>query len=77
MQLNNLENMETLHIKKEWLKEKEVVVEYPFSKSTLSKWRMNNKNLPFSKIGKFVVYRRSDIETFLNKNKIEVFGGAK
>ena len=55
-----------------WLTPKEVSKEYLFSTSTLGKWRMDNKNLPFSKIGKYIRYKRSDIEAFIESNKVEV-----
>jgi len=53
-------------IKKEWLSPKEVEAEYGLSVSTLAKWRMAKKNIQFSKVGKAVKYKRSDIETFLD-----------
>ncbi len=61
--------METL---KEWLNPQEVNKEFGFSTSTLAKWRMKNLNLSFSKIGKYIKYKRSDIETFLESSKVEV-----
>lgn len=57
---------------KEWLTPQEVNKEFGFSTSTLAKWRMNNINLPFSKIGKYIRYKRSDIEEFIVNNKVEV-----
>ena len=57
---------------KEWLNPREVNQEFGFSTSTLAKWRMDNLNLPFSKIGKYIRYKRSDLETFLESNKVEV-----
>lgn len=53
---------------KEWLNPKEVFKEYGFSISTLAKWRMDNHNLPYSKMGKYIKYKRSDVEGFLNSN---------
>jgi len=61
---------------KEWLTPLEVKNEFGFSVSTLAKWRMRNHNLPFAKMGKYIRYRRSDIELFLNENRVEV-GGAE
>jgi len=57
---------------KEWSNPREVQEEFGFSTSTLAKWRMNNLNLPFSKIGKYIRYKRSDIEAFIESNKVEV-----
>lgn len=57
---------------KDWLNPKDVYIEYGFSVTTLAKWRMINKNLPFSKIGKYIKYKRSDIEAFLNSNIVKV-----
>lgn len=55
-------------VNKEWLNPKEVFSEYGFSVSTLAKWRMDNLNLPYSKMGKYIKYKRSDVEAFLNSN---------
>ncbi len=60
--------MEKLQIKKDWLSPREVFSEYGFSINTLAKWRMDNINLPFSKMGKYIKYKRSDVEAFLNSN---------
>ena len=61
--------METLN---GWLSPQSVAREYQFSTSTLAKWRMSNINLPFSKMGKYIKYKRSDIEAFIESNKVEV-----
>ena len=37
--------------KKEWLTPREVANEFGFSKNALARWRMENKNLPFFKLG--------------------------
>lgn len=60
----------TAPIQKEWINPNEVHKQYGFSVSTLAKWRMDNKYLPFSKIGKYIKYKRADIEAFLNSNMI-------
>ena len=57
--------------KKEWISPFEVNKEFGFSVSTLAKWRMDNKHLPYSKIGKYIKYKRSDITAFLNSNMIK------
>ena len=64
--------METSNINKEWLNPKEVYQDYGLSVSTLAKWRMNNLHLPYSKVGKYIKYKRADIEAFLNDNVVEV-----
>ena len=56
----------------EWLNPQGVENEYNFSVSTLAKWRMQKINLPFSKMGKYIKYKRSDIEAFIESNKVEV-----
>jgi len=61
-----------MEVCKEWLTPKEVNKEFGFSTSTLAKWRMDNLNLPFSKMGKYIKYKRSDIEYFLESNKVLV-----
>lgn len=74
--MNNTQNKAveaiTAPIEKEWFNPNEVHKQYGFSVSTLAKWRMDNKYLPFSKIGKYIKYKRADIEAFLNSNIIEV-----
>ena len=60
--------------KREWLSPKEVEADYGLCISTLAKWRMAKKNIPFSKIGKAVKYKRSDIEAFLNASAIMLSG---
>jgi len=57
---------------KEWLTPKEVNEKYNFSISTLAKWRMQHLNLNFSKMGKYIRYKRSDIEAFIESNRVEV-----
>ena len=59
-------------IQREWLNPNEVHQEFGFSVSTLAKWRMKNIYLKFSKMGKYIKYKRSDIEAFLNSNIVEV-----
>ncbi len=59
-------------IQTEWINPKNVSTDYGFSTSTLAKWRMDNKNLPFSKMGKYIRYKRSDILAFIESNKVEV-----
>ena len=57
---------------KEWLNPQGVKKRYGFSVSTLAKWRMLNKNLKFSKMGKYIRYDVADIEAFIESNKVEV-----
>ncbi len=76
--VNNMEAKrevrETLLAKgqKEWLSPQDVKNTYQFSTSTLAKWRMNKINLVFHKMGKYIRYKRSDIEAFIESNKVEV-----
>ena len=56
----------------EWLNPQGVHAKYGFSTSTLAKWRMLKINLEFSKMGKYIRYKRSDIEAFIESNKVEV-----
>ncbi|MEA2028304.1 MAG: helix-turn-helix domain-containing protein [Campylobacterota bacterium] len=57
---------------KDWLTPLEVHQQYGLSISTLAKWRMDRKYLPFSKVGKYIKYKRSDIEDFLESNMVGV-----
>jgi predicted DNA-binding transcriptional regulator AlpA len=56
----------------EWLNSQGVSKRYGISTSTLAKWRMEKKNLKFSKVGKYVKYKVSDIEAWLEANSVEV-----
>ena len=56
---------------KEWLSAIEVSKEFGFCISTLAKWRMQNLYISYSKIGKYIRYKRSDIIEFLEMHKIE------
>lgn len=68
--------MQTIElVKNDWLNPRELSEEYGLSVSTLAKWRMYNLNLPYSKIGKFIKYKRADIEAFLSANIIEAVNG--
>jgi len=60
----------TVPIQKEWINPNEVNQEFGFSVSTLAKWRMTKKHLKFSKIGKYIKYKRSDIENFLQDHSM-------
>jgi len=59
------------HSHKEWLNPQEVSKEFGFSVSTLAKWRMENLHLTFSKMGKYIKYKRSDIVDFIEAHSIE------
>ena len=55
---------------KNWLNPREVNQEFGLSVSTLAKWRMQNLHLPFSKVGKYIKYKKADVEAFLNANVV-------
>ncbi len=58
---------------KEWLTPQDLEDEYAIKKQTQSKYRMNRK-IPFSKIGKFIRYSRTEINKWLEDNKIDMVG---
>ena len=60
-----------MEILKEWLSPQDVKDEFGFSTSTLAKWRMKNLNLKFYKMGKYIRYKRGDIDAFIESNKVE------
>lgn len=64
-------------LRKEWLNPKEVYQEFGLSVSTLAKWRMVNKYLSYTKVGKYIKYKREDIEAFLNDNIVNSVEVAK
>lgn len=59
-------------LNEKWLTPREVHMQYGFSTSTLAKWRMDNINLPFSRMGKYIRYNTADIHKFIENNKVEV-----
>ena len=56
---------------KEILTEKEVNQDYRFSLSKLRNDRWLGKGLPYIKVSRSIYYRRSDIEAYLEKRKVE------
>jgi len=56
----------------EWLNPQGVSDRYGISTSTLAKWRMTRKNLPFFKDSRYIKYKVSDIEAYLKSNVVEV-----
>jgi len=60
-------------MKKDWLTPNDLEVEYGFSKSTQAKMRMtkSKSNMPFSKIGRYIRYKREDINQWLEEHKIQ------
>jgi len=65
------ENNNTNTSKKEWLTPDELFEEFQISKSTQAKFRMDRK-IPFSKIGKYIRYSRTEINKWLESHKVEV-----
>ncbi len=54
---------------KEWLNTDELENEFDISKSTQAKMRMN-RTIPFHKIGKYIRYKREDIDQWLQNAKV-------
>ncbi len=61
-------------VKKEWLTPEELQEEYGISIHAQNRMRIERR-IPYSKIGKFVRYKRSEIEKWLEDHKIEMVGG--
>jgi hypothetical protein len=55
----------------EYLTEKTVSNDYPIGVSTLRNHRHLNKGIPYHKFGRKILYKRSDIEAFLKRNRVE------
>ena len=58
-------------VKKEWLSPDELQEEYGISIHAQNRMRMERR-IPYSKIGKHIRYKRSDIEKWLEDHKIEM-----
>jgi len=57
---------------KKYLTQDELAEDYAISKSTQSKYRMAKK-IPFIKIGgRYIRYKRADIEAWLDSHSVEV-----
>ncbi len=54
---------------KQWLNADELEAEYGILKSTAAKMRAA-KTLPYSKVGKYVRYKRSDIDKLFESAKV-------
>jgi len=61
-------------VKKEWLTPEELQEEYGISIHAQNRMRMERR-IPYSKVGKFIRYKRSEIEKWLEDHKIEMVGG--
>ena len=61
----------TMNDEKEFLDTKEVAEKYGLKVGTLGQWRHKKKNLPFYKIGDKVLYKKTEIEAFLEKGKVQ------
>jgi hypothetical protein len=58
-------------VKKEWLTPEELQEEYGISIHAQNRMRMERR-IPYSKVGKFIRYKRSEIEKWLEDHKIEM-----
>ncbi len=56
---------------KEWLTISDLKEIYGFSKSSQNQYRMAKK-IPFHKVSRFIRYKRSEIDKWLQDNKVEV-----
>lgn len=64
-------NTEKTTMQKEWLTPKDLDDEYQISTSNQAKLRMVRK-IPFSKIGKYIRYSRTEINKWLKDHSVEV-----
>jgi len=60
-------------VKKEWLNPDDLVEEYGISIHSQNRLRMEKK-IPYSKIGKLVKYKRSEIDRWIESHAIPVKG---
>jgi len=70
----NLEAITYIALTKRWLSPDDMVIAYGFSKSTLSKYRMekNSSDMPYSKIGgKYILYDRVLIDLWIEEHKVQ------
>ncbi len=62
---------ETPTREKRWLNPKELAQEFGFTASNQGKLRMR-KEIPFSKLGRYIRYDRKEIDKWLESNKVEM-----
>ena len=60
-----------MYEKKEWLSPQELYMEFGFSLSTQAKYRQR-REIPYSKVGKYIRYNRERINQWLFANEKEV-----
>ena len=58
----------------ELLTAEETAKELRIAEQTLAVWRLKNRNLPYVKAGRRVLYRRADIDQFLERQLVPVCG---
>lgn len=58
---------------KTWLTPDDMFLEFGFSKSSQAKMRMvtNSSTIPFSKIGRYIRYKREDINQWLENHQVK------
>jgi hypothetical protein len=68
----SLPAMSTADTGQEWLTEDEAAVYVgKVPKATLKQWRWLRQGPPYSKVGRRVVYRRTDLDRWIEANRIE------
>jgi predicted DNA-binding transcriptional regulator AlpA len=50
----------------EYLPESALCEEYPFSPRTVQRWRATGEGPPYIRVGRRILYRRSDVEAWLS-----------
>ncbi len=53
---------------REWLRPVEVVAQYPLGRAQLAQWRQKGIGPAYFRRGRTVIYRRRDIESWLESN---------
>lgn len=54
-----------------YLRPHEAATYLRLSKSTLAKWRLSGEGPPYCKVGRAVVYRRSDLDAWLGARQLQ------
>ncbi len=69
----NLELIAYILLEKKWLSPDDLKIVYGFSTSIQAKMRMASSSsmIPYHKIGKFVKYKREEIDLWIENHKIQ------
>jgi len=70
--MSNSNNNSDKTIRKLYLSPKEVEEQYGLSEKWLTNMRYEKRGIPYYKIGRKVLYKKTDVEAFIDRHKVRV-----